>query len=114
MAGHTGDRGDHLSLLILVHAEIFFIDLGRHFEHVAGDIFFGFVIAGKIQVGGVVLGWSMTEITFYIEGCRPIMHDLVQFLVADVLREDLEVTLMFFGRRRLWAGSGHADDHKSQ
>jgi len=57
MAGMTAP------LLILIKAEIFFIDLRRHFEHMTGNFFFGLGVAGKIQlVGGAVFGRGMQKL----------------------------------------------------
>lgn len=116
VAGHAGDRGDHRALLIFVHAEIFFIDLAGHAEHMTGDILFGFVIAGEIQVmGGAVLGKGMAEITFNAQGGLPVIHDLVQLFVADILGEDLQIALRVPVRRgQMRTGSGHSDHHECE
>jgi hypothetical protein len=66
VAGHASDGWYDSALLILIKAEILFIDLRRHFEHMAGNFFFGLGIAGKIQfVGGAIFGRSMAEVTFH-------------------------------------------------
>lgn len=49
MTGHAGNGGDHRPFVVLVEAEIFFIDLAGHAEHAAGDIFFRFGVAGEIH-----------------------------------------------------------------
>ena len=111
MAGHAGDGGDGFALVILIKAEILFVDLGCHFEHVAGDIFFRLGIAGKVQVmGGAVGGGCVTEVTFYAQRGFPVVHDLVEVLMADVFGEDLQVFMV--GLLVRGAGSGHTYYHQ--
>ena len=114
MAGHTGDGWNDIAFIILIKAEVFLIDLCRHFKHVTGDLFFGLGVAGKIQpMGGAVIGRGMAEIAFHGQCGCPVVHDLVQVFMADVFGQDLEVSVRLVGQgliRR--AGGGHANDHQ--
>ena len=118
MAGHTGDGWNDIAFIILIKAEVFLIDLCRHLKHVAGDLFFGLGVAGKIQpMGGAVIGRGMAEITFHGQCGCPVVHDLVQVFMADVFGQDLEVSVRLVGQgliRRVvrGAGGGHANDHQ--
>lgn len=110
MASHTRDGGLDGALVILVEAEIFLIDLRRHFEHMAGNIFFGFCIAAEIQVmRGGICRRGMAKVAFHAQCGFPAVHDLVQVIMADVLGEDLEISL---GLVSQGTGGGHAYDHQ--
>ena len=87
VAGDTGNGRDDLTLFVLIKAKILFIDLRRHLKHMAGDVFFRFGVAGEIEVMGGGVG-CVAEITFYAQGGLPVIHDLIQVLMTDVLRED--------------------------
>src|SRR5216684_9294444 len=94
MASHTRYGGDGSALVILVEAEIFLVDLCRHFEHMAGNIFFGFCIAAKIQVrGSAICRRGMAKVTFHAQCGFPAVHDLIEVVVADVPGKDLEISL---------------------
>jgi len=111
MASHTCDGGDGFALVILIEAEIFFVDLGCHLEHVTGDVFFRLGVAGKVQVmGGAVGGGCVTEVTFYAQGGFPAVHDFAQVFIADVFGEDLQVFMMGLFVRG--AGGGHTYYHQ--
>jgi hypothetical protein len=117
VAGHTGNGRGAISLFVLFKVKILFIDLRCHLEHLAGDVLFGLCIAGEIEVmGGAVGGGSVAKITFHAQRGLPVVHDLVQVLITDVLWEDLQVfelflCLGFFCGHR--TGGGHTKDHKS-
>jgi hypothetical protein len=94
MASHTGYGGDGSAFVVLVEAEIFLVDLCRHFEHMAGNIFFGFCIAAKIQVtGSAICRRCMAKVTFHAQCGFPVVHDLIEVVVADVFGKDLEISL---------------------
>ena len=116
MAGHTGDGWDHRAFVVFIEAEIFFIDLARHAEHVPCDVLFGFCIAGEIQVmRGAVCGGCVAEVATNAQGGLPLVHDVVEVLIADVLWQDLEISFvrLFVGKGCAGAGGGHPNDHES-
>jgi len=111
MASHTGDDGDCFALVILAEAEIFFIDLGRHLEHVTGDVFFRLGIAGKVQAMRCAVGGRcVTEVTFHAQRGFPIVHDLVEVFMADVFGQDLQVFVV--GLLVGGTGGGHTNYHQ--
>jgi len=111
MASHTGDGGDGFALVVLIEAEIFFVDLGRHLEHMTCDVFFRLGIAGKVQVmRGTVGGGRVTETAFHAKGGFPAVHDLAQVFVADVFGKDLQVFMVGFPVRG--TGGGHTYYHQ--
>jgi len=117
MTGHAADGRHNNALFVFIKAEIFFVDLRRHLEHMAGDLFLRLGIAGKIQsVGSAVLGRSMTEITFYSQSGFPVVHDLVEVFMADVLWQDLQIPfwpVVIPGTKRR-TGCGHSNDHQGR
>ena len=110
VTSHTGHRRDGIAFVVLVEAKILFIDLRRHLEHMAGDVFFRFGIAAKIQVvRAAVRGRSMTKITFHAQRGFPTVHDLVQVFMTDVFGKDLEISFWLIVRG---TGGCHTDGHQ--
>jgi hypothetical protein len=100
VAGHTFNRWNHLTLIVFIEAEIFLVDFCGHPHHAACDIFFGFFVAGKIQVMTcTVFRRGMAEITFYTQCHFEIIHDLIQVFHTDVLRQDFQVLELVLFRR---------------
>lgn|SRR6185312_364282 len=106
----TGDTADDGYTLIVL--EEFLIDLADHLVHVTGCLFLRLGVAGEIQpVRAAVLCGSMTEIAFHTQRMRPAMHDMIEAVFADVLRQYFQVS---FRLVVLGAEGGHADDDDSE
>ena len=87
VTGHTADRGDSCTFIIFIKAKIFFVDLTRHPEHMAGDVLFRFGIAGKIQAMGIAVGRRrVAETTLDTQCSLPTIHHFFQIVMADILR----------------------------
>ena len=111
VAGDAGYCGDRFPLFIFVKAEIFLVDLRGHLHHVPGNIFFGFRIAGKIQVVRSRVGrWRMAEIALHPQGFLEPIHHFVKVLMADVFWKDLQVLVRVLV---WWRGGGDPDNNKS-
>jgi hypothetical protein len=103
VTGHASHGRDHIALIVLVHLEIFFVDLVGHGEHMAGYILFRFCVAGKVEVmRGAIGGRCVAEVASDAQGIFPGVHNLAEFFVADVFWEDFEISF-----RRLVVGGAH-------
>ena len=90
VAGHTGDGRDHLSFIVLVEFKVFLVDPGCHREHMTGDILFRFCVTGEVQaMRGAVGGLRVAKITMNAKRGLPGIHDLIQIIMADILRKHL-------------------------
>jgi hypothetical protein len=95
VARHAGNRSDCCAFIILIEAKIFFVDFSGHPEHMTGDILFRFGVTGKIKVmRGAVSGSGVTKVTMNAQCGFPTIHDLIQIVMADILWQHLQVSLI--------------------
>lgn len=96
VTGHTGHDRDHIALVVLTIFKIFLVDLVGHEEHMAGDVFLRFCVAGKVQmVVGTVGRPGVAEVAVYAKCGFPGIHRFIEVVVTDIFWQDLEVP---FGR----------------
>src|SRR6185436_17262900 len=106
VAAIAGQSFNCISLLILSIVKIFFVDLVGHLHHFACDVFFWFLIAGKIHFS--VGGGHVTKIALHTQPARECVHYAIQFLLAYIFGENLQILILSFGR----SGEGNTNsDH---
>jgi hypothetical protein len=94
VTGHATDGRDCRAFIVFVETKIFLVDFSGHIVHMTGDIFFRFGVAGEVEVMIAAIGRrGMTKVAFNAQCGFPAIHDLVQIIMADILRKYFQVSL---------------------
>src|SRR5438105_14858437 len=86
--------------------EKIFVDLIGHLDHLAGNIFFRFLVAGHVPIGGIDL--YMTKITFHSQRSGKLIHDFIDSLLGDIFWKHFQILKFLFR----WLAGGYADNDK--
>src|ERR1700683_2572158 len=97
VTGNTAYGRYGLPPVVLIKIKKLFIDFCCHKHHVPGNILLLFLIACKIEVMvRSILIRGMTKVAFYPQSRFKTIHHFIQIIMADILRENLQV-FIFWG-----------------